>query len=172
MSNLANLEALLFQYGESVTLKDIARFLELDLAACENLLAEYGKKLKEEERGLALLKASDTYQLATKGETALVTERLLKDAFRDEPTPAVVEATTLVAYIGPAPKASIDAIRGVNSALALRNALMRGLIDREKQKNTYHYYVTTEFLRHLGVRDTSELPEYEKHREKLRNFEL
>ena len=167
MNRLASLEALLFQYGEPIALKDVSRLLKSDEKACEELIAAYGDALQKEDRGLALIKAGNTYQLATKGETSAVTQELVKDAFKEEPTPAVVEVTTLVAYIGPAPKSSIDAVRGVNSALALRNALMRGFIDREKHKNAYHYFVTTDFLRHLGVKDIAELPDYEKHRKEL-----
>jgi chromosome segregation and condensation protein ScpB len=65
----------------------------------------------------------------------------------------------------------IDFIRGVNSSYILRNLLMRGLIERERSSNTYNYKITFDFLKHLGLNSVNELPEYEKYKNILEEYE-
>ncbi len=51
--------------------------------------------------------------------------------------------------------------------------MIRGLIEREpdpKRPNTFLYNVTFDFLRHMGVGSTKELPEYEKYKEFTKLF--
>ncbi len=172
--NLAELEALLFTYGEPIEIKKIAKLLKLKENAAADLVNELTANLAGETRGLTLLKDGEKIQLATKPEFQEINEVLIKEEFREELTPAAQETLSVVAYLGPVPRSTIDYVRGVNSSFILRSLLVRGLIDREaseNRKNVYEYRVSLEFLKHLGLNNKEELPEFEKYRNILTSFE-
>ncbi|TFG35175.1 MAG: hypothetical protein E4H47_02040, partial [Parcubacteria group bacterium] len=68
------------------------------------------------------------------------------------------------AYRGPITKADLDAIRGVNCSLILRNLMIKGLVEQreDKEKMAIFYHVTFDFLKYLGITETKELPDFEK----------
>ena len=103
-----------------------------------------------------------------------ISEKLAKEEFKEDLTPAALETLSVVAYLGPMPRSMIDYVRGVNSSFMLRNLLMRGLVERtlsEKRKNVYEYRVSFDFLKHMGIGTIGELPEYEKYKNILASFE-
>ncbi|KKU93971.1 MAG: Segregation and condensation protein B [Candidatus Jorgensenbacteria bacterium GW2011_GWA1_48_13] len=172
--NLAELEALLFTYGEPIEIKKIAKIMKLKENAASDLVNELTASLAGDARGLTLLKDGETIQLATKPELQKINETLIREEFREELSPAAQETLSVVAYLGPAPRSTIDYVRGVNSSFILRSLLVRGLVEREtseKRKNVYEYRVSLEFLKHLGLNAKEELPEFEKYRNILTSFE-
>ncbi len=172
---LAELEALLFIYGEPMETKKIAKLLDVKENKAEELINELETKLVDDSRGLALMKDGTRVQLATKPEFQKIHETLIKEEFREELTPAALETLSVVAYLGPVPRSTIDYVRGVNSSFILRSLLMRGLVEREtseERKNVYEYWVSLEFLKHLGLNSKEELPEFEKYRNILTSFEI
>ncbi len=175
-SQEAALEALLFHYGEPIAIKNIAKFLNLKKEACESTIDEYGKKLEENpERGLILLKKEDKIQLVTKPEFKEIAQKLIEEEFKQELSPASLETLTIIAYLGPIPRATIDYIRGVNSSFTLRNLYLRGLVERnikEGKGNIYYYRASFDFLKHMGLTKQEELPEYEKYKNILESFEI
>ena len=171
-TKLAELEALLFQYGEPLEIKRIAKFLNIKEEACAKLLDDYTQELESENRGLVLLRESSKTQLATKPELEEITIKLVKDEFREELTPATLEVLTIIAYLGPIKRTDIDFIRGVNSSYSIRNLLMRSLLEREKQGNTYLYQASFDFLKHMGLKNVTELPEYENYKNILEEYEV
>ena len=51
--------------------------------------------------------------------------------------------------------------------------MIRGLVERKpdpQRANAFLYQVTFDFLRHMGVDKTEDLPEYEKYREFVEMF--
>lgn len=172
---VAALEALLFYYGESLNLKKIAKFLEIKDEEVEELVQRLKEKLDgDEARGLTILSQDKNVQLATKPDFQAIGKKLVTDEFREELSPASLETLSIVAYLGPIPRSKIDYLRGVNSSFTLRGLLMRGLIDRNPEAehgNQYYYRASFDFLKHMGLEDVAKLPEYEKYRELLRNFE-
>ena len=83
---------------------------------------------------------------------------------------AGIETLTIIAYRGPVSKKEIEYIRGVNSQYALRNLLLRGLIERNTSPNDERmvvYNVTSDTIRFLGLQNVSELPEYMEMRQQL-----
>lgn len=173
LSNTARLEALLFQYGNPIDMGRAAGILGVSEAACRELVEIYAAALIEsEDSGLTLIRHGDTVQLVTKSEVESVTSTLISDEFREELTPATLETLTIVAYLGPIERADIDYIRGVNSSFTLRNLLVRGLVERDKEGRAYKYSVATEFLKHLGLKSTKDLPGYNEHHDILNNFAI
>ena len=173
---LAELEALLFHYGEPIAIKKIAKFLKIKEDECEELLGGLEQKLKEDpDRGLMLLRQGERSQLAAKPEFKSVNENLIREEFREELSPASLETLSIIAYVGPIPRSMIDYVRGVNSSFILRSLLMRGLVKREpdpKRKNAYEYRVSFDFLGHIGLSKQEELPEYEKYKDILQKFDM
>lgn len=171
---ISALEALLFQYGEPIPKKKIATLLSISVEECLRLIAEYSEVLKEEDRGLMLLVDNDVVQLTTKQEFKGVLETVVYDEFKEELTPASIETLSIIAYLGPIPRATIDYIRGVNSSFIVRSLLVRGLIERnqdENRKHAYEYKITFDFLKHLGISRIEDLHEFDVFKDILSRYE-
>ena len=175
MNKKAALETLLFQYGEPVSIGRIADILELD----ENSARDFLRQLSDEfdsspERGLMIVGNNDEFQLVTKPEFQSISQKLIREEFKDELSPASLETLSIIAYLGPIPRSTIDYIRGVNSSFTLRNLLIRGLIERNsgQKSHIYHYQASFDFLKHLGLKGVEDLPEYDKYKDILKEFEI
>ncbi len=173
---IAELEALLFQYGEPIELKRIAKLLNITEEEGKELLDDFEQNLKQDEkRGLILLRHNGMVQLATKPDFQKISEALIKEEFREELSPASLETLSIIAYLGPLPRSTIDFVRGVNSSFILRSLLIRGLVLRKpnpQRRNVYEYEVSFDFLRHIGLSKIEELPEYWKYNDILQKFEI
>ena len=120
-----------------------------------------------------MLRNGSLFQLGTKPAFRTFGEILAQEEFKEELTPAAIETLSIIAYLGPVTRATIDFIRGVNSSFILRSLLMRGLITRapHKQKsNVFEYSVSFDFLRHMGVESPEMLPEYNRYHHILEEF--
>ncbi len=171
---LGELEALLFHYGEPIPLKKAAAFLHIKeeeaSAFADRLMEKLGA---DSASGLMLLRNGDALQLVTKPEFKDTGEKIVQEEFREELTPAALETLSLVAYLGPVSRPTIDYVRGVNSSFTMRNLLMRGLVERfhPETGHAYEYRVSFDFLKHMGLDDARHLPDYEKYRDILKKFE-
>lgn len=171
----AQIEALLFAYGEPLEVKRIAETLKIGEEAVTKALQELEKNYEGDSRGLTLISHGERVQLATKPAFAGVLDQLAREELREELTPAALETLAIVAYAGPLARSSIDYIRGVNSSFILRALLMRGLVERApdpQRPNTYRYSVSFDFLKHLGLSRAENLPEYQPLREIVRKFNV
>ena len=174
MNVVAAIEAILFLYGEPISIGRILATLKAEEALkhttkdeVQNALDELRGKLEKEDRGLTLISSSEEneVQLATKPLFAALFEAFIKEEFTESLSPASLETLSLIAYLGPLSRASLDYYRGVNSSFILRNLLIRGLIDRKpdpKKGNVYLYQASFDLLKYLGVKSSEELPEYQK----------
>ena len=173
MNIFAQIEALLFYFGEPIEIKKMAALLSISEEECEKTLAELEKKLTEDEtRGLLLLHKEKRVQLVTKPELKQIGEAIIKDEFREQLTPAALETLSLIAYLGPVPRSTVDYVRGVNSSFTIRSLVMRGLVERGDEKgSSFHYRTTERFLKHMGITSVEQLPEYTKYKETLKQFE-
>lgn len=171
IDNLAKIEAILFIYGEPINIQNLARKINLKIDECKNLLDQYEKILKNDNKhALMLIKNEDTVQLVTKPQLNYLIENFVKEEFNEKLTSIALEVLTIIAYLGPISRINIDQIRGVNSSFILRNLLMRGLIERKVQKNSYLYYLSNQSLKHLGISQINELPNYENYRNLLEKY--
>jgi segregation and condensation protein B len=168
-------EAVLFYYGAPLAIPKLAKMLGVKTEPCRKFLAAFGEKLRATpSRGLMLIVNGDEVTLATKPELKTFLESLMKEEFKESLTPAALETLSLVAYLGPVTRGSVDYIRGVNSSFILRSLLIRGLVERAPapKGGGYVYHASAEFLKHMGLGKVEELPEYERYRTFYRNFEL
>jgi len=100
--------------------------------------------------------------LVTGVQNSELIKALVKDEKTGELSQPSLETLTIIAYRGPITKPILEQIRGVNCSLILRNLLIRGLIQEEKQGNGIVYFVTPELLKYLGLVSVNDLPNYEK----------
>lgn len=174
---IAQLEALLFIYGEPLEIKKIAKTLKAAEEEIKSAIDALEAELRSENRGLFLVRDREEIQLTTKPDFAKLLETVIKEELHENLTPAALETLSIVAYAGPLSRAELEYIRGVNSSFTLRNLLIRGLVERApdpKRGNVFLYSPSFEFLRHVGVSQAGDLPEYEKFKtliEKMRTSE-
>lgn len=167
MNPTSLIESLLFVSSRPLTAKRLAEASGLSKeevrAALEALIADYDAR---ENSGTVLLRHGDEVQLATAPANAEAVKAFLKDESFGELTRPALETLTIVGYRGPLTKAELEQIRGVNCSLILRNLMIRGLVETEGGRADdpaapATYRVTFDFLRYLGLRQISELPDYE-----------
>jgi len=167
MSVKSEIESLLFVSSRPLSAKRLAEATghtkDEVKKALEALAKEYDAR---EESGVILLRNGDEIQLATAPDHAEMVKAYLKDESFGELTRPALETLTIVGYRGPLTKAELEQIRGVNCSLILRNLMIRGLVETEGGKADdptapATYRVTFDFLRYLGIREMSELPDFE-----------
>lgn len=162
----AVIEAMLFAHGEPLAIKKISETLKLDEEKIREAIGKLEEKYRKEESGLSLVFNKDAVKLASAGEASSFIEKLIKDDFDENLTPAAMETLTIAMYLAPVSRAEIDFIRGVNSGFMLRALLMRGLLERRsdpKRPYIYLYEPTFKLFEFLGISKKEELPEYEKY---------
>lgn len=169
----AVLESLLFVYGEPLTAKKIGQLLEIREDEVQTAVKLLEEKLKNDsDSGLMVSQTNGQIQLTTKPEFHYLGEKIVKEEFREELTPAALETAAVLAYAGPLPRSLIDYLRGVNSNYILRNLLVRGLVSRfpdPQRPHIFLYSISFDFLKHLGVAKPEDLPDYQKYRELLKD---
>ena len=174
-SKSAEIQAFLFYYGDPISKKKLAKHLKMREPECAETLSALATELKNNPNsGLAILENGDDVQLATKASLATLAKELIQEEFREELTPAALETLSIIAYLGPAPRSTVDYIRGVNSSFIIRNLMVRGLVEKDENKtkgNLYYYRASFAFLSHLGLETQNSLPEFEKYRNLLSSFE-
>lgn len=152
------IEALLFLSGEAVALKELARLAQCSPSEVQLYLAELSQALTD--HGLTILTTDTHAQLVTSPAVAdYVRQYIATEA--QELSAAAAETLALVAYRGPLTRTDIDVIRGVDSRHMIRQLTARALIRRTPKSQPTTYTITEEFLQHLGLTSTAELPEYD-----------
>ena len=157
---------LLFISGDPVPVKKLSEFLEVPKEEIESNTAYVKSKL--EEVGLTLLVTNEGISIVTLPAQSLLIEKWTKEELKGDLTPALLQALTLVAYLGYPTREQISYIRGVQSTQSIRSLTVRGLISRVGEVCS----LTTDSLKQLGLTKVEELPEYEKiHKELLEKLQ-
>ncbi len=162
------IEAILFYVAEPVAISFIAKTLEVLEEEILSGLEELKTTLAE--RGVRLIVHNNDAALVTAPELSSLIERIIKEERERDLGRAGIETLAIIAYKGFVTKKEIEYIRGVNSQYALRNLLLRGLVERKADKHDERmvgYSITADTLRHLGLGSITELPEYEAFQKQL-----
>ena len=157
------IESVLFIHGEPISEKKLGKVLKADQEDIRQALRELQADC--EARGVRLIEKSGEWQFVTAPESSDIVETLIKAEYSENLSRAALEVLAIVAYKGPLTRAEVEFIRGVNSVYSLRNLLMRGLIEKkenEKDGRSHLYSVTFDFLRHFGLTDAKNMPQYEE----------
>jgi len=170
----ASIEALLFIYGEPIEIKKLVDILGVKKEQIEEALNALKDALNNNNRGLALVFHDTKIQLVTKPDFANIVEKIVKEEYEENLTPAALETLSLIGYLGPISRNQIDYYRGVNSSYTVRNLMMRGLVEKShdaKNQHIFLYQATVDLLKHLGISKIDELPDYQKFQTILANKE-
>ncbi len=170
----ASLEALLFIHGEPLSYKKIQSVLGIEKEGLEALIKELAADLEADARGLQLISDREKIQLATKPEFNGILESFMKEEISEDLSPASLETLSIIAYLGPISRARLEYLRGVNSIVILRSLTIRGLVERFPDPDrpaSFLYRGTFDLIKHLGIKEKEDLPEFEKFQELLTVFD-
>lgn len=158
----SRIEALLFLSVRPVSFKKIAQTFEVKETDVREAVERLAATRNTEASGIHLIIANNAVELGTNPAFADVLSAFSKEEVESELTRPQLETLTIIAYRGPITKPEIEHIRGVNCALILRNLLMRGLVIEKDDETRLQpvYSISSEMLRHLGLHDVAELPDY------------
>jgi segregation and condensation protein B len=167
MSLVGKIEAVLFVAGKPIAIDRIVKILDSKKQEVEAAIKELKTRLNTEGSGLHLIDHEGKLQLVTNPTFGDVVEPLVKEEVAGELTRPSLETLTIIAYRGPVTKPEIEQIRGINCSLILRNLLIRGLIEEQDDKTRLQpvYTLANNFLRHVGLHDVKDLPNYEELRQ-------
>lgn len=156
------LEAILFVLAKPVSFHKLAKWTNTTAQEVEAALQAYAQTTTE--RGIQVTITNSEAQLTTAAAVHDIVAQIVKDERSGELTKPSLETLSIIAYRSPITKAELEAIRGVNCTLILRNLLIRGLITEtmDALKAVEVYDITPEYLQLLGVQSVKELPEYER----------
>ena len=165
----AQIEALLFYKAEPIKKAVLMKTLEVG----EGDFATALETLRERLQGGAttLLATEEEVSLVVAPEFDALVESIRKEEMKRGIGKAGAETLAIVMYRGPITRVEIDRVRGVNSSYILRNLEMRGLVERRAGKRQNEFVITTELLRHLGIQEKTEMPDYAKVLNALEAFE-
>jgi segregation and condensation protein B len=163
MSILSNIESILFVASKPLTTKKLAKAIGESVSHVEEALDTLLMKYNRDDSGIHILREADTVQMGTNAENSEAIDGFVKNEVTGELTKAQLETLTVIAYRSPITRTDLEQIRGVNCAVILRNLMMRGLVAQHDSDDEIlpTYILTTNALSELGVRETSELSEYE-----------
>jgi len=166
----STIESLIFISNRPLTKKEISVITEAKIEEVGQALEELVKEYNEKNGGIKIIQDGKEFQMVTNPDNTTIIQKFLKEEVTRELTPASLETLAIVAYRGPISRGELEQIRGVNCAIILRNLLIRGLViesDADKDLSSKDplkcsYNISLDFIRHLGITDIKDLPNYEK----------
>lgn len=156
------IESVLFIATKPMSLRNIAKVVQCGDVEVRQAVESLATERNASTNGIHLLVNGDDVQLVTNPAYADVVRAMTAVELDQELTKPSLETLTIIAYRGPVTKPEIEAIRGVNCSLILRNLLIRGLIDERDDvvKMQASYRLSADALRFFGVHKVEELPDY------------
>jgi len=157
------IEAVLFAVARALSLKELGAILECSPEEVRMAAEGLEERLRGSESGLLLVRQGTDLELVTHGDLGEDVRRAVKQEATSELSKAALEALAILAYRGPLTRPEIEQIRGVQSALMLRNLMVRGLVEQhdEVRLGQPTYRVTLNFFKQLGLPSAESLPDYE-----------
>lgn len=157
----AQLEAVLFAAGGPLTPRRLVEMTSASLEEVEEALQRLKIHL-EDGRGLQLVRYGSEVELVTHPDTAELVRAVAKTEAQSELSKAALEALSILAYRGPLTRPEIEQIRGVQSAIILRNLMLRGLVEMKEETRLGQpiYQVTMDFVKHIGLTRLEDLPDF------------
>ncbi len=165
------IEAVLFWYGEPVSIKKLSKILE---RTEEEITASIkALEISLSNRGIVIVSKDDEVTLGTSKEASSLIEKLTKEELIRDLGKAGLETLSIIIYQGPLTRAEIDYIRGVQSNFILRNLMIRGLVEKvpnPKDQRSFLYKPTFEMLSFMGVTNIEEMPSYKEARAEIESY--
>lgn len=165
MEELDNiLEAIFFALGREISIDELSETLKIDKDDILKSIDELKKKYND-ENAIVLVQIKDAYQLVTNKKYYEYVNKFVQNTKKQNLSMSALEILSIVAYNPKITKAEIESIRGVNSDYGVSRLLEAGLIEEVARLNLpgrpAAYAVTSEFFKSCGIKDVTELPDYE-----------
>ena len=162
------IEAILFSAGNPVEVKDLQLILEKSKDEIEEIINQMNLEYKDNSRGIEIIKADDTYQMASRKEYYDSICKIIDKRSKPKLSNAALETLSIIAYNPRVSKSEIEAIRGVNVDGTMYKLLEYGLIEEAGKLDLpgkpMGFKTTPEFLKMFGYSSLKELPELPKYR--------
>lgn len=160
---MAAIEAILFASGDSVSLEDLGKAVDLTPIELAKMLEDMHLRYAAEESGIQLRYMEDRVQLATKGQYGELLTDVLTPVRTRSLSQSVLETLAIIAYRQPVTRGEVEAIRGVRAEYAVSVLEELGLIMEVGRKDALGrpilYGTTEEFLRRFGLSSLTDLPD-------------
>lgn len=159
----AILEGLLFASGdEGITIKQIAKVLDVPNEAVEHLIEELKYDYEHVNRGMIIIQSNEVYHLTTKPEHSSYYKKLLESPRTTRMSQATLETLAIIAYEQPITRVEIEEVRGVNSDYSVQTLVARSLVESIGRKDAIGrpmlFGTTKDFLTYFGLSSLDELP--------------
>lgn len=163
------LEGILFISGdEGLSFDKIKDILEIDDEKLNYLLNELKDDFENENHGIRLENAGDTYKFVTKIEYKDYYRKMV-DIDSDLLSNSALETLAIIAYNQPIVRNQVDEVRGVDSSYNIRKLVLKGLVEEKGRSELpgrpILYGTTDKFLDHFGLHSVEELPKIEEPKE-------
>lgn len=176
MDNLDKiLEGLLFLSGDGLDRGVIMEKLQVTPKQLEKAI----EKLKErynEDCGINFITYKDKLQLCASPKYADDVSLVLNPIRERQLTRATLEVMAIIAYKQPVTRLDVQDIRGINSDYAIQTLLNYKLIEVVGRKDAVGkpllFGTTDEFLRHFGINNLDELPDYNELMKNIKDIQL
>ncbi len=158
-------EAVLFVIGRVVNKDELVEILEVNVDSIDTAVEELKTKYNEENSGVVLLEVSGGIQLVSNKRCFDIVSKFVESSKKQNLSNTCMEVLSIIAYNKNITKSEIEKIRGVNSDSQVSRLLEYGLIEETARLNLpgrpASFAVTNEFLKCMGIKDISELPEFD-----------
>ena len=155
--------SILFVASKPVSLAELQQALGVSEDEAKQAVSEI--MAQNQTAGIILLAQRDKLQLSSNPDNSIAVKKFLSLELREKLSDAALETLAIILYKQPVSKPEIENIRGVNSQYSLRHLLIRGLIEKipsPTDKRMQLYQTTLEFMQHLGIKNMSDLPDFEE----------
>lgn len=159
------IEAIMFSYGEPLSIKDLNLAINEELAPkeIEIMLDILIEEYKENNRGINIIKLGDKYQMCSNPEYSDFIKKIIEPTRKKTLSQATLETLIIVAYKQPITKTEIESIRGVKCDRVISTLLDQNLIYESARLNKIGkpilFKTTDEFLKLLDIESLDELPD-------------
>src|SRR5574344_1880145 len=176
MDNLDKiLEGLLFLSGDGLDRGIIMEKLQVTPKqldkACENLKDKY-----DENCGINFITYKDKLQFCGNQKFADDVSLVLNPIRERQLTKSALEVMSIIAYKQPVTRLDVQEIRGINSDYAIQTLLNYKLIEVVGRKDAVGkpllFGTTDEFLRHFGINNLNDLPDYDQLMKSVQQIQL
>lgn len=156
------IESLLYISTRPLSFKELAKLTNQKVGEVEAMVKELVDEYNLKDGGIKIIQNGNQVQMTTNPKHTELIQGFLGEEVSGELTPASIETLSIIAYRQPISREDLEQIRGVNCSIILRNLLIRGLAEEEKNGGRVLYRLSVDFMKHLGVTDVKELPDFEK----------
>ena len=176
MDNLDKiLEGLLFLSGDGLDRGVIMEKLQVTPKQLDKAV-ETLKQRYNEDCGINMITYKDKLQLCASPKFADDVSLVLNPIRERQLTKATLEVMAIIAYKQPVTRIDVQDIRGINSDYAIQTLLNYKLIEVVGRKDAVGkpllFGTTDEFLRHFGINNLYELPDYDELMKSVQKIQL